>query len=378
LTDAGIGKGKVEEDATSRQGRNASDESKQRIVRREEESVKSEADRTKGTSESKESKHRTRRRRSKISEERGTKDSHRHRSQSRVLSTTKSYLTSEEAAVAKRKEQEEREARSKERRLKRELARQEAYAEKKRNDPLLKMRLALVGLSTIDDSAAVMTVKEEAADQLHPLKQSTDSANVVSKTSFYTAHEDEEQEQVVDDEEGQAAPYEASNEQIPRQQQQHRRNQASTASATTITSQRRGSETSTPGTSTSLSTFPQPPLRYGTPTKAEDGTVLARARLHSHDASAVLYAPETIESWSATPKAYSRQLPDEQEGSLMLVDGHRLRLSHGATVRDSPAVNRQPAFINDQEEYDRLHLTRIRRSHVPEVFDRFSLQSFVN
>ena len=56
------------------------------------------------------------------------------------------YATSEEAALAKQRENAEREGRQKEKERKRQLEQQRKYAMKKKSDPLLAARLALVGL----------------------------------------------------------------------------------------------------------------------------------------------------------------------------------------------------------------------------------------
>lgn len=66
------------------------------------------------------------------------------------------FATSEEAAQAKRREQEDRERRAKEREQRAELKRLVRYAQKKRSDPLLAARLALVGLTPDAESEAAL------------------------------------------------------------------------------------------------------------------------------------------------------------------------------------------------------------------------------
>jgi ribosome assembly protein YihI (activator of Der GTPase) len=250
-------------------------------------------------------------RRSRREEGSSKKEKHR-RGDSRISSAKKTYLTSEEAAIAKRKEQDEKEARRKERRLKKELERQEAYAEKKRNDPLLQMRLALVGLSTAGEARHVEGYTQEGP---RPVVESFDSAMVLSKASFHTAPEDKEDMEV------EIIPIDMTPSEPL---QQHRRNQNSTSSSKTI---------------------------------------------HGIDIG---------DSQLATPKAIARKAPRMNDNSTVFVDGQEVHLSRGASLRDYPASVKRLAFISEQNLHDRDRMAHPRQSFVPEVFDRFSLQSFVN
>jgi hypothetical protein len=78
--------------------------------------------------------------------------------------TRPSYATSEEAALARRREQAEREKRRAERERQREEKRLAAYASKKLNDPLLATRLALVGLAEGDGEVRSPTRKQSGEE----------------------------------------------------------------------------------------------------------------------------------------------------------------------------------------------------------------------
>lgn len=272
-------------------------------------------------------------------------------------SSKKSYLTSEEAATARRCEQEERARASRERKLRKELARQEAYAQKKRQDPLLKMRLALAGLAPPDSPRPA-----EQADALTtPYNQVANvSSSAVSKASFHTAIDDTGK---TDDE--------------PRLVKQHRRNQTSTSSALTTNTRSRTSSVGTLATASFLP-FPEPPQRHDVPIKSEDGTVLARARLQSQDSTALAVQQDDSVNGDPleTPRAKPRLLPDDS--SLHLLHGQHVPLSKGASIREAPTKPKKPemvmAVLREQLQHDDEARMR-HRSQVPEILDRFSTQS---
>lgn len=286
--------------------------------------------------------------------------SRRRAGQEQSLSNKKTYLTSEEATIAKRKEKKERERNSKEKRRQKEMDRQKAYAERKRNDPLLRTRLALVGLASADDEEERGEAKGFVSNgQLYNMDIKTKSSTESSRTSFHTAHEEEEEEEERL-EVGQAGSQKNKRAETL-SKQAHRRNQASTASDATILTL--ASRSSFDTLATSAVPFPEPPRRHDKPTRSEDGTVLARARLLSSDGLRdPLLAVDQAQSISRNDDHYK----------LITIGGHKVVLSNGALVRNSPALIKKPDF-NDKNKIDNGRL-----SQVPEIHDRFSVQSFAN
>lgn len=297
------------------------------------------------------------------------KKSSRHRAgHERGHSTTKSYLTSEEAAVAKRKEKEERERKRKEKRRRKELEKQRAYAERKRADPLLRTRLALVGLASADDEVDKVEEKQtKLPTQLYSTNIENESSGALSRTSFHTAQEEGEEEGEEGEEKETLHINHANggkrNERMEIKQV-HRRNQASTASdATMMTLASRSSyDTLAPS---AMPVFPEPPRRHDVPTRSEDGTILARARLESREGhDEPLLVADAL-------NGQAHILPSTEERcELVIVDGHKVFLSNGALVRVSPALIRKPD-LKDKNLVDGFS----RRSHIPEIHDRFSVQS---
>ncbi|UZJ56018.1 hypothetical protein CBS101457_005338 [Exobasidium rhododendri] len=258
---------------------------------------------------------------------------------------SQSYSSTGKSPWTDDKGQEDADPQSNGRRSRREAARQEAYAVRKRQDPLLKMRLALAGLAPSDLNET---------EEVHQSKCRT----VVTR-SDHRPLEEEAMEGGENDT--------TSDGGVPLHHH-HRRNQPSMASTMTFTSRSRESSAGMIANPARLS-FPIPPQRFGIPTKAEGGNVLARDTL----GSGVGRSP-VIEDWEVD--LHHGAWKDTQHTPadvFMILDGQKVLLSRDASVRMSPVKSHKPLVVESVQDYRQDDSTR-HHSHVPEFTDRLNVQ----
>lgn len=304
-----------------------------------------------------------------------------------AISTKRSYTTSEEAAVAKRTEKAAQDKKARERRRKKESAKHEAYARKKQEDPLLKARLALVGLTPKERSqgALVASDEENAAGMLGTantttedgdrLKDASLEVNDVSRISFYTAQDQEaspvlgERSSLVNKDDRPVT----SDAILGTNRRSARYSMASTAS--------HGVPTSRPSSMGTLAMmkevqFPQPPGRSGFGNVLDSGT-----RQDDGDSVDYVVTPRPRQSHYASVEGEEERKPDENP--FLLIHGYKRPLSKGAVFHtEGHALERRPMIVcRDTTECDggeRLtvpeeSLASFRQSQTALISDRMSI-----
>lgn len=271
-----------------------------------------------------------------------------------------------------------------ERRQRREVAHQEAYARKKQEDPLLRRRLALAGFArsrdsaSCEDEAAALEVLRAHARSDFEATQSGESTVDAAARPFpsvfgapsgmdYTPIPPETRFSIDNDD--------TDHEEMPTSAfVQYFQDSPTIVQAASAVAQTPRSRTSSFGTHTPMLdvvNFPEPPGRSMQPTVADDGTVLARASLsvrdskgrQSHNGDVIWRAKEAYRSPPRPPtptlqqhfqpaQQQQAQHKEEATAAWLLLHGFRHRMSDGAVFHESaPVAVRQPQLMDNRHRH---------------------------